>query len=62
MLLVNGTAELVPLDQAQQMAARLRTAHVWHQLLTTPGDRHAGQYAPAAWPATLRFLRRYLER
>ena len=62
MLLANGTAEIVPLEQARQMTARLRAAHVPSRLLAIPGDRHAGQYASTAFPATVRFLRRYLQR
>jgi len=61
-LLANSTAETVPLAQAREMIRRLSTARVEHRLLLIPGHRHAGQYAGEAWPATLRFLRRFLLR
>lgn len=58
--LATGTAESVPLTQAREMISRLSAARVAHQLITIPGGQHAGEYAPKAWPSTLRFLRRYL--
>jgi acetyl esterase/lipase len=60
MLIANATNEIVPLTQAREMAARLAASGVPHQLLIVPGSRHAGEYAPAAWATTVRFLLRYL--
>ncbi|MDQ2909582.1 MAG: alpha/beta hydrolase [Actinomycetota bacterium] len=59
-LLANGSAEIVPLVQAQRMARRLRGAHVAHELIVVPGSRHAGEYATQVWRSTLRFLARHL--
>ena len=61
LLLVNSTAELVPLAQAETMAGRLRAAGVDHRLDVLPGNRHALDYRSDAWPATVEFLARYLE-
>jgi acetyl esterase/lipase len=60
MLIANGTGEIVPPAQAREMAARLAAAGVPHTLLLVPGTEHAAQYEPAAWAATVGFLRRYL--
>lgn len=62
MLLANSSAETVPIGQAREMIGRLAAVRVAHQLLMIPGGRHAGQYEPQAWPATLRFLRQHLVR
>jgi acetyl esterase/lipase len=60
MLIANGTREIVPLEQARAMAARLAAARIPHRLLVVPSARHAGAYEQAAWPGTVSFLRRYL--
>jgi acetyl esterase/lipase len=62
LLLVNSDAELVPLDQAQAMAARLDSAGVEHQLVVVPGSRHGRDLIDDAWPATVAFLDRHLVR
>jgi acetyl esterase len=56
MLLVNSDAELVPLDQAQRMAAALQTAGVKEQLIVLPGHLHAAAYASQVWGQTVTFL------
>ena len=56
LLLVNSTTEVVPLDQAAEMARRLRRARVPHRLIVFPGSRHAAEYERDAWAPTLRFL------
>ena len=61
LLLVNSTAELVPLVQAEAMSGRLRAAGVEQRLDVLPGARHALDYRADAWPATLDFLARHLD-
>lgn len=58
--LVNSTDELVPLSQAQSMAARLKGAGVDHRLDVFPGNRHALDFRADAWAPTLAFLERHL--
>ncbi len=60
MLLVNADAELVPLDQAQRMAAALGAAGAEEQLLVVPGHLHASEYATQVWDPTVAFLTRFL--
>ncbi len=62
LLLVNSADELVPVEQARDMAARLDTAGVDHELVVLPGRRHAHAFREDAWPATVAFLDRYLTR
>ncbi len=57
-LLANGSADIVPLVQAQRMARRLRPAHVARELIVVAGSRHAGEYATQVWRPRLRFLTR----
>jgi acetyl esterase len=61
-LLANGSAELVPLDQAQVMADRLDTAGVVHQLVVVPGRRHGHGFRDDVWAATVTFLDDHLTR
>jgi acetyl esterase len=58
--LVNSTDELVPLSQAEMMAARLRAAGVRHRLDVLPGNRHALDFRADAWAPTLAFLEKHL--
>ena len=60
MLLVNSTHELMPLDQATAMAAKLQVVGIAHELKVLSGDKHASAYANEVWPETLAFLRQYL--
>ncbi|HVB65289.1 MAG TPA: alpha/beta hydrolase [Nitrolancea sp.] len=60
MLLVNSTHELMPLDQATTMAAKLQQVGIAHGLKVLNGDTHASAYANEVWPETLAFLRQYL--
>lgn len=62
MLIVNGSEEIVPLDQAQALARRLGRAHVEHTLIVVKGRLHAAQYSARALAPTIQFLIRYLER
>jgi acetyl esterase/lipase len=61
-LLANSDDELVPVDQAQSMAARLDTAGVVHQLVVLPGGRHGHALRDELWPATVAFLDDHLTR
>jgi acetyl esterase/lipase len=60
LLLVTGSAEIVPLGQAREMTSRLNAEHVPHELIVVPGNRHAGEYEHQVWAATVRFLARSL--
>lgn len=60
MLIANSSHEIVPLSQAAEMARRLANADIPHQLVVVPGSRHAADYEPDVWGATVRFLLRYL--
>jgi acetyl esterase/lipase len=62
MLIVNGSNEIVPLAQAQELAHRLGQAHVEHTLIIVKGGLHAAQYSARALTPTIRFLIKYLER
>jgi len=61
LLLANSTNELIPLDQAQRMADRLRQAKVAQRLDVFPGSRHAQAFGDDEWASTVAFLRRFLE-
>jgi acetyl esterase len=56
MLLVNSDAELVPVDQAQRMAAALQAAGGREQLVVLHGHLHAAAYASQIWDQTVTFL------
>jgi acetyl esterase len=60
MLLVNSTHELMPLDQATAMAAKLQQVGIAHELKVLNGGKHASAFANQVWPETLAFLRQYL--
>ena len=55
-LLANGTREIVPLQQARDMAAALKAKHVPHSLIILPGSRHAAEYEAAVIDPTISFL------
>jgi acetyl esterase/lipase len=61
MLIVNGSEEIVPLAQAQELARRLARARVAHTLIVVKGRLHAAQYSAQALAPTIRFLIRYLK-
>jgi acetyl esterase len=61
LLLANSTNELIPLDQAREMADRLQRAGVDHRLDVFPGTRHAQGFGDDEWASTVAFLRRFLE-
>ena len=61
MLLVNSENELIPLRLVQPMADALDAAGVDNRLLTLPGNRHSGQFAPDVWDDTLSFLQEQLK-
>ncbi len=61
LLLINSSDELIPLDQAQEMADRLRGAGVEHRLDVLAGHRHAQDFSDDEWEPTVAFLRRFLE-
>ena len=58
-LMVNSTSEWIPMSQSLAMTAALRGDGVGASFLSVPGSSHGG-YQAQAWPATLRFLRRWL--
>jgi acetyl esterase/lipase len=59
-LLINGTDELIPLEQATAMAEALREAGVPVELVEVPGSRHGTEFGRDVWPQTLAFLERWL--
>jgi len=61
LLLINSSDELVPLDQAREMADRLRAAGVVHRLDVLPGSRHGQDFSVDEWKPTVAFLQRFLE-
>ena len=56
LLLATSTTEIVPLDQAREMASALRAHHIAYALVVVPGSRHAADYEPAVIDRTIRFL------
>ena len=62
LLVANSTAELVPVDQAQAMAARLDAEGVANQLVIVPGSRHGRDLGEDVWRQTVAFLDHYLTR
>ena len=62
LLLANSSDELVPVDQAQAMAARLDADGVANQLVIVPGRRHGRDLVDDVWPQTVAFLDHYLTR
>lgn len=60
-LLVNGTAETIPVGHAQAMADALAAAGVPHELVTVDGDAHGAQLLDdAVWQTVLAFLDTHL--
>ena len=60
-LLVHAYSDwIVPVSQAQQMAAALSAAGVPNELVVVPGIDHATQLNDQAWGETVTFLARYL--
>jgi acetyl esterase/lipase len=55
--LANGTDEVIPEEQATQMAAALDTASVPNQVLLVEGTHHAGNLGRWAMGPTDEFLR-----
>jgi len=51
--LANSDAELVPVLQAQAMAAHLDTAGVGYELVVVPGNRHGHDIREDVWAATV---------
>jgi acetyl esterase/lipase len=60
MLIINSETELVPLEHARGMAARLATAGVAHSLWFLPGTSHATGYTTTALGPSIDFLQRSL--
>jgi len=60
MLVFNSAEELVPVEQAERMAARLSEAGVRHGLVVLPGSRHATAYTSDVLGPSIEFLRRRL--
>ncbi|WP_309133819.1 alpha/beta hydrolase [Cellulomonas sp.] len=60
-LLVNGTAEMIPVGHAQAMADALGAAGVPHELVTVEGDAHGAELLDdAVWRTVLEFLDTHL--
>jgi acetyl esterase/lipase len=59
-LIANGTDELIPFSQAQDMEARLRASGVPVDLQAVPGSRHAVAYVADVATPILAFLRVHL--
>ncbi len=59
-LLINSSAEVVPLDQVKAYGDELAAVRVPHTLIVYPGGAHAEAYAARAMAPTIRFLARYL--
>ena len=55
-LLTNGSSEIVPLEQAREMAAALQAKRVPHTLIVVAGSRHAADYEAAVIDRTISFL------
>ena len=60
MYLFNSSAELVDVDQAETMAAKLEQEGVPHEIQIYEGGQHAEHYADRALPPTVRFFKQYL--
>lgn len=60
MLVINSTNEIVPLSQAQTMVTALQKVGVNAKLYVLPGQFHAMEYAPQAFPQSIKFLSKYL--
>ncbi|MEA2973703.1 MAG: hypothetical protein QOG82_2161 [Actinomycetota bacterium] len=62
LLVANSSDELVPVDQAQAMAARLDVEGVANQLVIVPGPRHGRDLGEDVWRQTVAFFDHYLTR
>jgi acetyl esterase/lipase len=62
LLIANSSDELVPVDQARAMAARLDADRVPNQLVIVPGPRHGQDLGDDVWRQTVTFLDHYLTR
>lgn len=62
MLLFGSRHDSTPPSQATRMASALRRAGVEGRAIILPGSRHGQQYATAAMPRTIAFLRKHLSR
>jgi acetyl esterase/lipase len=60
MLILNSEHELVPAEQAEEMAARLSSAGVPHSLWILPGSAHGVGYVTTVLGPSVVFLRRRL--
>ena len=60
MLIINSEDEIIPLAQAQEMAASLNAAGVSHRLIVVPGTRHAIAYFIREVSVTVRWLESHL--
>jgi acetyl esterase/lipase len=58
--LANSTQEIVPLQQATDMAQRLEQAGVPHVLRLLDGNLHARDYEAQVWDESVAFLQTYL--
>ncbi len=62
MEIFNSTNELVPLSQADELAADLAKVGIAHQEIVYPGTQHADAYSAQALPATISFFFAQLSR
>ena len=62
MLLFGTRGDSTPPSQSTRMARALRRAGVDSRAVILPGSRHGQQYANAAMPRTIAFLRKHLTR
>jgi acetyl esterase len=60
MLLINSQDEVIPLSQAQDVAAKLKDAGIPNQLEVIPGTGHANVYGAQAVSPSIQFLDRYV--
>lgn len=54
--IANGTAEVVPLDQARRLDAAIRSTGTATHLQEIEGSRHAQGYTESTWNATMAFF------
>ncbi len=60
MFLVNSQDEVIPLSQAQAVAAKLQSLGIPHELDVIPGTGHANVYGAQAVGPSIDFLNRYV--
>lgn len=56
MLMANGTHEMIPEAQPEEMAAAYKSANLPYQLLISPAMKHAEHLAPLIYPQIIDFL------